>query len=100
MTDAHESKNAVPWKVSDAPADYIEKMVSAIVGIEIPITRLAGKWKVSQSRTEPDRVGVIAGLESDNTQNTKALSRIIQKIGSYKKQGLLSQFFLAPGFSE
>jgi transcriptional regulator len=82
MTGAHESKSAVPWKVADAPAEYIDRMVSAIVGIEIPITRLTGKWKVSQNRTKSDQAGVIAGLESENTQNTKAISRIIQEIGS------------------
>lgn len=82
MTDAHEANNAVPWKVSDAPADYIDRMLSAIVGIEIPISRLTGKWKVSQNRAKPDRAGVIAGLQLENTENTKAISHIIQKIGS------------------
>lgn len=79
LTDSHESKNAVSWKVSDAPADYIDSMVNAIVGIEIPITRLTGKWKLSQNRTKADQAGVIAGLESEHSEKTKAMSRIIQQ---------------------
>ena len=57
-----EASQRLPWKVSDAPSDYIQQMMRAIVGIEIPIDRLEGKWKVSQNRTEPDRLGVVAGL--------------------------------------
>jgi transcriptional regulator len=62
LTNRHESRRAAPWKVSDAPADYIDKMVGAIVGIEIPIARLEGKWKVSQNRPARDREGVVQGL--------------------------------------
>ena len=62
LTHVHEAGQAAPWAVSDAPAEYIEQMLKAIVGIEIPIERLAGKWKVSQNRGEADRLGVAAGL--------------------------------------
>lgn len=62
LTNIHEAGKAVPWQVSDAPADYIDSMIKAIVGIEIPLTKLIGKWKVSQNRPEPDKLGVIAGL--------------------------------------
>ena len=62
LTDRHESARSDPWKVTDAPADFIDTMVSAIVGIEIPIAKLTGKWKVSQNRPEKDRAGVVAGL--------------------------------------
>ncbi len=64
LTDAQEASQALPWRVSDAPADFIDRMVSAIVGIEIPIERLVGKWKASQNRTAADRLGVAAGLAS------------------------------------
>ena len=65
LTLAHEGHQAAPWAVSDAPADYIEQLLKAIVGIEIPIVRLTGKWKMSQNRSSADRRGVVAGLEAD-----------------------------------
>lgn len=58
LTDRHESTRAHPWSVADAPADYVQTMLRAIVGIEITITRLQAKWKVSQNRSEADRLGV------------------------------------------
>ena len=65
LTAHHETPRAAPWAVSDAPADFVEQMLRAIVGIEIPVSRLTGKWKVSQNRSEPDRHGVASGLVSD-----------------------------------
>lgn len=62
LTERHEAARAAPWKVSDAPADYTARLLEAIVGIEIPIARLVGKWKVSQNRTAADRLGVADGL--------------------------------------
>jgi transcriptional regulator len=62
LTDRHEAPRAKPWAVNDAPADYIETMLGAIVGIEIVLTALVGKWKVSQNRSAADRAGVAHGL--------------------------------------
>lgn len=62
LTNEHENKIEAPWHVTDAPADYIDGLLSAIVGVEIPITRLEGKWKMSQNRSEEDREGVAKGL--------------------------------------
>jgi transcriptional regulator len=62
LTDRYEAGRAKPWKVTDAPADYIDKRLSAIVGIEIPLTQLIGKWKLSQNQPEANRKGVEAGL--------------------------------------
>jgi len=67
LSDAHESTQAVPWSVGDAPPEYIATMLRSIVGIEIPLTRLAGKWKVSQNRSAPDQLGTVAGLRSRAT---------------------------------
>ena len=64
LTDRHEAARAVPWAVSDAPADYVDTMLRAIVGIEITLTALTGKWKVSQNRSAADRDGVAGGLRS------------------------------------
>ncbi len=63
LTNRFEATSAVPWQVSDAPADFIEQMLRAIVGIEIELTSLVGKWKLSQNRGAADREGVVAGLQ-------------------------------------
>ena len=55
LTARHEAGLATPWRVSDAPAGYIDKLLKAIVGIEIPLTRLTGKWKLGQNRTQEDQ---------------------------------------------
>ena len=52
----------LPWRVADAPADFIAAQMRAIVGVEIPIARIEGKWKASQNRTPADRRGVAQGL--------------------------------------
>jgi len=62
LTNRYEAARVEPWKITDAPADYIETMLGAIVGIEIPVNRLVGKWKASQNRPPVDRKGVISGL--------------------------------------
>ncbi len=58
LTARHESPRAAPWSVDDAPADYIAAMLKAIVGIEIPLGRLQGKWKLSQNRAPQDQTAV------------------------------------------
>ena len=63
LTAANEAALPQPWAVSDAPAAYIEKMLGAIVGIEITITRLLGKWKVSQNQPAANQASLIAALE-------------------------------------
>ncbi|ASM71164.1 MULTISPECIES: FMN-binding negative transcriptional regulator [Roseobacteraceae] len=62
LTDRHEAARAEPWEVSDAPRPYIESQLRGIVGIEIDIRQIEGKWKVSQNRPEADRAGVAQGL--------------------------------------
>ncbi len=77
LTDRYEATRAAPWAVSDAPDDYIDKMLGAIVGIEIPIKRLVGKWKVSQNRPVADRAGVVAGLTEIDSDETRAMARSV-----------------------
>jgi len=77
LTLRHESAREQPWAVSDAPADFLEQMVKAIVGIEIEVTRLEGKWKVSQNRGEADRAGVTAGLLAEGTDEAAAMARLV-----------------------
>ena len=62
LTEVHEAKRAKPWAVSEAPEAYVASMLGAIVGIEIVLTALTGKWKVSQNRSAADRAGVVQGL--------------------------------------
>ena len=64
LTEHHESQFAAPWAVSDAPADYIETMLNAIVGIEVQITSIQAKRKLSQNRPAADIAGTIAGLSA------------------------------------
>jgi transcriptional regulator len=65
LTDLNERGRAVPWRVADAPAPYLDRMLRAIVGFEIAVERLEGKFKASQNRTAEDRAGVAAGLAAD-----------------------------------
>lgn len=62
LTERHEAARPEPWKVSDAPPEYIDKLLNAITGIEIEIGRLEGKWKVSQNRPGGDRASVAEAL--------------------------------------
>ncbi|WP_417701899.1 FMN-binding negative transcriptional regulator [Pseudomonas sp.] len=62
LSDRHEQTRAQPWSVSDAPREYIDAMLRAIVGFALPIRRLEGKWKLGQNRSEADQAGVRAGL--------------------------------------
>lgn len=67
LTDNLEGIRKNPWKVSDAPEDFIASQLKAIVGFEIPIRSIEGKWKVSQNRQPADRNGVIDGLKAEGT---------------------------------
>jgi len=82
LTDRYEAAQAAPWKVTDAPDAYIEKMLAAIVGIEIPIGKLVGKWKASQNRPALDRTGVVAGLQQQRGENAIAMAAAVQALQS------------------
>ena len=62
LTDRHEGGFAAPWQVDDAPVEYIDSMLRAIVGFALPIQRIEGKWKLGQNRSQADQVGVYEGL--------------------------------------
>jgi transcriptional regulator len=78
LTAHHEAPREQPWAVSDAPEDYITRMLGAIVGVEIEITRLEGKWKMSQNRTAEDVDGVIAGLEASGDAAAREVAGIVR----------------------
>ncbi|AHN74397.1 FMN-binding negative transcriptional regulator [Pandoraea pnomenusa] len=69
LTQSQEHGRATPWAVDDAPADFIDGMLRAIIGVEIPIRRIEGKFKMSQNRAMPDRVGVVRGLRAERVPN-------------------------------
>ena len=79
LTSTHESGRARPWAVSDAPPEYIDQMLSAIVGIEIPITAILGKWKTSQNRAAQDKLGTIAGLRERGDENALEMAALIER---------------------
>jgi transcriptional regulator len=78
LTLRHESSREQPWAVSDAPDDYIARQMGAIVGVEIEITRLEGKWKMSQNRATEDIDGVIAGLEASENASVREVAGIVR----------------------
>ncbi|OYU79108.1 MAG: transcriptional regulator, partial [Burkholderiales bacterium PBB5] len=81
LTQQHEATQARPWAVADAPADYIDQMLRAIVGIEIPLQSLVGKFKLSQNRSAQDLGGVTAALQA-STDNPAA-----QQLAAWMQQG-------------
>lgn len=79
LTNTHEAAMPAPWQVSDAPADYLDTMLRAIVGIEIPIEKLVGKWKVSQNRDVQDRAGTARGLAGQNDTEARQMSELVNR---------------------
>jgi transcriptional regulator len=77
LTAHHEAALPSPWAISDAPADYIEKMIAAIVGIEIVITRLSGKWKTSQNQPLNNQLSVIEALVKNGTDASTKMAALI-----------------------
>jgi transcriptional regulator len=79
LTDTNEANRDLPWAVSDAPSDYVDQMLNAIVGIEIPIAKILGKWKTSQNRTHPDRLGSISGLRDQGDEAGLKMAALIEQ---------------------
>ncbi|MBJ2345981.1 MULTISPECIES: FMN-binding negative transcriptional regulator [Pseudomonas] len=77
LTDRHEIGRAQPWKIDDAPAEYIDSMLKAIVGFALPIQRLEGKRKLSQNRSPVDVAGVRNGLAASPDPQDRALAHLI-----------------------
>jgi len=81
LTQRQESPRAdAAWHVSDAPADYVDGMLKGIVGLELPIARIEGKWKMSQNRPEADRHGAIAGLEATARPAELAVAEVMRSL--------------------
>lgn len=80
LTRTQEAGRAQPWAVEDAPENFIAGQIKGIIGIEIPISRIEGKWKVSQNRGEADRTGVADGLRQEGPE-AEAMARIVDERG-------------------
>src|SRR5215472_1348491 len=79
LTTARESMRAQPWSIADAPPDYIEAQKKAIVGLEIEIAAIEGKWKVSQNQPEANRRSVIAAFSND--ESTRDMAGLVRSYG-------------------
>ena len=77
LTAQQEAGQPEPWTPTDAPKDYIQAQMGAIVGLEIEISELRGKYKLSQNRSEPDRRGVLAGLAQEKSHKTQAAAELM-----------------------
>ncbi len=77
LTEKHEAGFDQPWKVSDAPSDYVEGMLKAIVAFEMPITRIEAAWKLSQNRSESDRTGALEGLKSRGSAVAEEMYKVM-----------------------
>lgn len=80
LTDREEMARATPWAVSDAPGDFVAKQLKGIVGLELAVTRIEGKWKASQNRPAEDRSGVIAALEVEGGDGAREIAEAMRKI--------------------
>jgi transcriptional regulator len=80
LTATYESSRPLPWKIDDAPAEYIEKMLSLIVGFEFSISSLTGKWKVSQNRPHADRQGVIENLQGAGDADSREIAAMLASL--------------------
>lgn len=79
LTDTHEAAQPHPWRVADAPAEYTERLIANVVGLEIVISRMSGKWKVSQNHPDVNRQGVVQGLRDVGSDDARAMADLIAR---------------------
>ena len=83
LTSGREARRTKPWHISDAPADYIDRMLASIVGFEIAVSSITGKWKLGQNRSAADRAGVAAGLAAEDTVEARRMTELLEgRLGS------------------
>ena len=79
LSERHESRNPVPWRMQDLPETYLESMLRGIVGLDIAVTRLEGKYKLSQNRPAADRPRVVAALEAQSNADARAVALLMRE---------------------
>ena len=80
LTASQEHRRAPPWAVSDAPEPFVASQIKGIIGVEIAVSRIEGKWKVSQNRPEADRAGVVSGLTGEG-EGAEAMAALVAHRG-------------------
>ena len=80
LTATHEAAQPQPWQLSDAPTDYLDRMLAAVVGIELDISQLSGKWKTSQNQAATNRASVVAGLRQQGSADAAAMAALVQAV--------------------
>jgi transcriptional regulator len=78
LSERHEARNPVAWRMQNLPEAYVETMLKGIIGLDIPVTRLEGKYKLSQNRPAADWPGVIAALEFQTDPESHAVARLMR----------------------
>jgi transcriptional regulator len=81
LTAHNEAAFPSPWQLSDAPREYTDKLIAAVVGMEIAITRLSGKWKISQNQPAQNRAGVVAGLRANASGAALQMAALVERGG-------------------
>jgi transcriptional regulator len=79
LSDRHEAGSPVPWRMRDLPGSYLEGMLKGIIGLDISVTRLEGKFKLSQNRPAVDHPRVIAALEGQGDENSLAVAQLMRE---------------------
>ncbi|MDO1558210.1 FMN-binding negative transcriptional regulator [Brevundimonas sp. 2R-24] len=80
LSDRHEAGQAEPWRLSDAPADYIDRLMRGIVGVEVRLEHVEAKRKLSQQKSPADRAGTIAGLEGTGDPRDRLLAARMREV--------------------
>ena len=81
LTARHEASSAEPWAMADAPREFTEMRIGGIIGIEMPITRLTGKWKLSQNQAAQNRTGVVLGLRERGGAEALDMAALVEAAG-------------------
>lgn len=79
LSDQSEAHRTGPWKVSDAPTDYVMRELKGTVGFELEITRIEGRWKMSQNRTDEEIDGVVRGLRASERPMDREVAEIVEE---------------------
>lgn len=80
LTAQHEVSFAEPWQLEDAPADFVDKLMQAVVGIEMTIIELTGKWKVSQNQPLENQMGVVRGLSASDDEYARKMAAVVKAV--------------------
>jgi transcriptional regulator len=86
LTATHEGGRPEPWAVTDAPESYVQSQLKGIIGFEIEIAEISGKWKVSQNRPVADRVGVAGGLDAEDSAQAGEMAKLVRSYGGLENE--------------